>query len=285
MNANLVFIKTAKTAGDAVEIHIDSGASGFQQRLLDVTSGFDVGQAPNGKWILRYESNGSLVLLLVKTRETGAGRVEVHWDPPSVDDYQGGRSSISTPFTEAEAEDGTWLIPIMDNYSGPDVFFIKTAGTSSGAVELLLQNSVEKLGYTRWVTAFPAIVGAEGVWLLTELSRHGARPPDLAFVQTSGTDSGQVELSYATAASGYRHIDGGPWATGFDCSEFGGGTWHLADMNGDGRLDLGFVKTANTGSGRIEAYYAAAADGYQTVEGGYTEFDVADGPNGTWQLV
>src|SRR3954470_4709481 len=78
---------------------------------------------------------------------------------------------------------------------------------------------------------------------------------------------------------------GGHWASRFRTDEAGNGTWLVADMDGDGALDLVYVKTKNTASGRVEVYYASAADGYQRRTGGYTPFDVADGPNGTWQVV
>lgn len=284
MSADLVFIKTAVT-GDAVELHIDGGAGGYQQRSLDLTTGLAARQGPSGTWILKQESNGSRVLLFVKTRETDAGRVEVHWDPPSTFDYQNPVSSIYTPFTEAEAADGTWQIPVMDHNSGPDLFFIKTARTRSGSVELFMQNSTEALGYNRWITPFPASDEPNGTWLLGDIMLKHTWPPDLAFIQTSGTASGQVELSYALRAYSYQRIDGGPFVTGFDCAGAGDGTWQLVDMTGDGRLDLAFVKTANTQSGRVEVHYAAATDSYQSLQGGYTEFDVAEGPNGTWQLL
>ena len=73
--------------------------------------------------------------------------------------------------------------------------------------------------------------------------------------------------------------------SGFPTDDAGNGTWLVADMSGDGQLDLVFVKTKNTASEKVEVYYASAAEGYQRRRGGYTHFDLADGGNGTWQVV
>jgi hypothetical protein len=106
-------------------------------------------------------------------------------------------------------------------------------------------------------------------------------PLDLVFVRTKGTKSGRVELSYATGKSHYAQL--GPTVeTGFNVKQAANGSWHLADMTGDGTPDLVFVKTAKTASMRVELYWAEAAKGYKKPVGGFTRFDVSQGRTGTW---
>ena len=52
----------------------------------------------------------------------------------------------------------------------------------------------------------------------------------------------------ATSNSGFQD-DGGDWASWFSEADATNGTWTMADMTGDGRADLVFIKTANTRTG------------------------------------
>ena len=48
--------------------------------------------------------------------------------------------------------------------------------------------------------------------------------------------------------------------------------------------DLAFLKSASTGSGRVEVHFATAASDYQELAHHVSGFDPSDGPNGTWTL-
>ena len=61
------------------------------------------------------------------------------------------------------------------------------------------------------------------------------------------------------------------------------GVWTLADWNGDGRPDLIFIKTGNTGTGRVEVHVASGASNYRERiwESGSTFLPETDG---TWMM-
>ena len=74
---DLVFIKTANTGTGTVEVHIASGASNYQTRILETGTTF----APeaDGVWLMAdYEGDGIPDLVFIKTANTGTGTVEVH---------------------------------------------------------------------------------------------------------------------------------------------------------------------------------------------------------------
>jgi hypothetical protein len=74
---DLVYIKTANTGTGTVEVHIASGASNYQTRILEVGTTF----APetDGVWLLAdYDQDGIPDLVYIKTANTGTGTVEVH---------------------------------------------------------------------------------------------------------------------------------------------------------------------------------------------------------------
>lgn len=102
------------------------------------------------------------------------------------------------------------------------------------------------------------------------------RSSTLAFVRTSGTASGHVEVHLASGASGYltRILQ---LATTF-ASETDG-TWQLLPNQ-----DLALIKTSNTTSGHVEVHIAARASGYQarTLQLATTFTSETDG---TWSLL
>ena len=68
---DLVFIKTRNTSTGKVEVHIASGASNYQTRILEVGTAFD--PETDGTWLI-VDRN----LTFIKTSNTGTGKVEVH---------------------------------------------------------------------------------------------------------------------------------------------------------------------------------------------------------------
>ena len=133
------------------------------------------------------------------------------------------------------------------------------------------------------ISPFLVANASKGKWLLGYIGTGPENQPDLVFVQTAGTATGKVELSYATGSSNYSALGAEkPIETGFNTKQAANGSFHLADMTGDGKPDLVFVKTAKTTSKRVELYWAEAAKGYKKPVGGFTRFDVSQGPTGTW---
>jgi hypothetical protein len=98
----------------------------------------------------------------------------------------------------------------------------------------------------------------------------------LAFIKTSGTANGQVEVHLASGASGYqtRTLQ---LATTFASEN--DGTWQLLPNQ-----DLAYIKTSGTASGHVEVHIASRASGYQTrtLQLATTFTDEADG---TWSIL
>ena len=98
----------------------------------------------------------------------------------------------------------------------------------------------------------------------------------LAFIKTSNTPSGHVEVHLASGTSGYvtRILE---TATTF--ANESDGTWQLLPSQ-----DLVFIKTGNTPNGHVEVHIASRASNYQTrtLETATTFVNESDG---TWQLL
>lgn len=73
------------------------------------------------------------------------------------------------------------------------------------------------------------------------------------YIKDVNANSGRVEVYVVSQGSGYQtRVLGVSSLYG----EEGNGVWSLVDFNGDGRLDLGYVKDVNTGSGMVEVHVA-----------------------------
>lgn len=88
---------------------------------------------------------------------------------------------------------------------------------------------------------------------------------DLYFVKTRNTPSGNVEVHSATRTSDYQSADLAV-ATVFTAADGPNGTWQMANLNHDGYVDLVFIKTNATGSGKVEVFAAfGGADHFQNI--------------------
>ena len=129
---DLVFIKTSNTGTGTVEVHIASGASTYQTRILDVGTAY----APetDGVWLMAdYDRDGIPDLVFIKTGNTGTGTVEVRI-ASGVSKYQTRILDVGTTF--APETDGVWLMADYDRDGIPDLVFIKTRNTGTGTVEV-----------------------------------------------------------------------------------------------------------------------------------------------------
>jgi hypothetical protein len=290
VSVDLVFIDTASK--DWVGIQVAAGASGFQESAHVESTSFPASEGANGTWqVVPYAEKNpdppALVLIRTVTERPG---VDV-W----VDYEHGGPGKplleLMSSFRTALGPAGAWqAIPMVPESYGalsvtPDLALIQTAQTHQGQVEVHYTQYRNSFAapITDFVTCFKATDPSLGTYVLADMGSHG-RPPDLVFIQTARTASGRVELSYATGASGYAQKSR-TYATDFRLADAGNGTWGLADMDAGGVPDLVYIKTANTDSGRIEVWYARAADGYKSPSGGYTMFDAALGQSGRWQVI
>ncbi|MEO5890774.1 MAG: hypothetical protein ABIQ31_11000 [Ferruginibacter sp.] len=244
---DLNFIKTANTPENKVEVHIASGSSNYQSRILEVPTTFDC--ETDGSWLMTdYDNDGIPDLCFIKTANTPNNKVEVH--------IASGESNYQTRILEVATifdceDDGVWLMTDYDGDGIPDLCFIKTANTPNNKVEVHIASG-ESNYQTRILeveTAFDC--ETDGVWLMADYDMDGI--PDLSFIKTANTPNNRVEVHIASGASDYQtRILEAP--TTFDCEN--DGVWLMTDYDMDGIPDLGFIKTINTPNNKVEVHIA-----------------------------
>jgi hypothetical protein len=251
----LAFVKTANTPSGHVEVHLASGASGYQTRILETATTF--GNETDGAW----QMLPTLDLAFIKTSNTPSGRVEVHIASHS-SNYQ--TRILETATTFGNESDGAWqLLPNLD------LAFIKTSNTPSGHVEVHIASRSSNYQTRILETATTFGNESDGAWqLLPNL--------DLVFIKTSNTPNGHVEVHIASRSSNYQTRILETATTFADESD---GVWQLLSST-----DLVFIKTSNTPNGHVEVHIASRASNYQTrtLEIATTFGNESDG---TWSLL
>src|SRR5205085_2078037 len=145
----------------------------------------------------------------------------------------------------------------------------KTANTPNGHVEVHLASGTS--GYLTRILEKATTFGNEsdGTWQLLPNQ-------DLAFIKTSNTPNGHVEVHIASRSSNYQT------RTLETATTFGNesdGTWQLLPNQ-----DLAFIKTSNTPNGHVEVHIAPRSSKYQTriVE---TPTTFANESGGAWSVL
>ncbi len=157
----------------------------------------------------------------------------------------------------------------------------------SNVFEVVDSNSAgDEIVYRRLYNPYAAAVGRLNVTIWRMGTVNPADPGligvgvnDLYFVKTKNTGSGSVEAFTATAASGYTSGISSA-APRFSPADANNGWFGLLP-----NTDLYFVKTRNTESGKVEAFTATAASGYQTGVSSVTRFSPGDANNGWFGLL
>jgi len=189
---DLYFIKTRNTPSGRVEVHIASAASNYQARTIETATTF--ANEPGGVWALVRHAGGGLPdLVFVKTSDTPDGRVEVHI-ASGASRWQARTLEVPTSF--ASERNGTWGIVADPAGSFPDLYFIKTANTPGGNVEVHIASGASQYQRRTLEVATDFRNEADGAWsLLPNLPQTSV--PGLAYIKTLNTPNGHVEVHIA----------------------------------------------------------------------------------------
>lgn len=247
-------------------MHIASSSSGFRSRIFEAGTTF--AEEDDGTWLLVPSKNSALPdLVFIRTSNTPSGRVEVHI-ASGASNYKTRTQETATVF--ANENNGSWSLYDYDNDGILDLVYIKTSNTGSNKVEVHVASGAST--YSQFILQTATAFGLNnnnhnknnnnGFWSLAPYSGPGTA--DLVFVKDAGmawgrvkdggSARGRVKVSVASKSSGYQtRIFQGASAFAQETN----GVWGLIDYNQDGRLDLTYIKDANTGTGTTEVHVAA----------------------------
>ena len=247
---DLVFVKTRNTPNGHVEVHVAPGATQYQTRGLEIATTF--ANESDGVWGLVNNSpgTGSLPdLYFIKTRNTPSGNVEVHI-ASAASNYQ--TRTVETATTFASEPGGVWALVRHAGGGPPDLVFIKTRNTPNGHVEVHIASGASNYQARTLEVATTFASEPNGTWGV--VANPAGAFPDLYFIKTANTPSGNVEVHTASGASRYqtRTLE---VATDF-ANETGGAWSLLPNLPRTAVPGLAFIKVANTPNGHVEVHLA-----------------------------
>jgi surface antigen len=217
---DLVLIRSANGTGTGhVEVHFDSAASGFRQRVGNWGSTFATdGGDPGDHWQMAdMDGDGRPDLVLIRSAGTGTGHVEVHFDSAASGFRQRVGDWASTFATDGGDPGDHWQMADMDGDGRPDLVLIRSAnGTGTGHVEVHFDSAAS--GFRQrvgdWGSTFATDGGDAGDhWQMADMD--GDSRPDLVLIRSGdGTGTGHVEVHFDSAASGFQQRVG-DWGSTF----------------------------------------------------------------------
>ncbi|KAG0076784.1 hypothetical protein BGZ93_000715 [Podila epicladia] len=221
---DLVYIKTRNTISGRIEVHGSCGESRFQQHSLATGTAFSI--EDNGTWLMQdWTGDGKADLVYIKTRNTGAGTVEVH----VADAASGYLNFVLQTGTCFDCEDnGIWTMSKKG-----DLVYIKTRNCDSNMVEYYVASKVSN--YQQFTQHVVTGFGNDnnGTWCLAP--KCDGDFADLYYIKSRNTRSGMVEVHAVSAESGWksRSID---TASSFVPED--NGKWLMVDFTHQKQPDL-----------------------------------------------
>ena len=203
-------------------------------------------------------------LYFIKALNCGSGVVEVH-NAVADDSYATSKVHAVTPIQVNDAPNGTWVV------ESKDVYFIKTANTGTGSIEVHRLSSESNYSAVdlHQPSGFKAGGASSGIFTIDN--------GDLYFIKTENTDGGFIELYMAGHQKSFAKIEQHATST-FACGDASNG--YLTVRGGD----LYLIKTRNTGSGKVEVYVSDGEKDYKNCKHHLTWFSTDDDKNGTWDI-
>jgi hypothetical protein len=285
---DLAFIKTESVGTGFVEVHTLNAASGYQNQT-SYGSPFPFAFGRDGTFqLVDMDGRRRPDLVFIQTRRTALGTVDVGWVPleehlvweTNGSDLPGNRHG-----------DGWFEMTDTNDDGTAELVFIQTRNTATGRIEIHSRRrrgpAPPAPGSRRFdsgssvTTKFGVGDHAKGSFEMTDMD--GDKRPDLVFIKTASTGSGEVEVHWLSAASNYQEQSSTAAAIG--TFERDNGTFEMSDMDGDERPDLVFIKTRATGSQRVEIHWLSGATGYRTKVPVVTKFGLWEHGNGRFSMV
>ncbi|KAE9363984.1 hypothetical protein N431DRAFT_497714 [Stipitochalara longipes BDJ] len=175
---------------------------------------------------------------------------------------------------------GRWQLIDADGDFLADLCYIKTVDAKSNSVEVHCASA--RSGYKDYIIQTKSIISpaeTDGSFMLVPSTNSVL--PDLVFIKTANAHSNNVEVHIATGASNYA-----AWslqvATVFGEEE--NGTWKLYDWDGDGVLDLIYIKTRNDHSNMVEVHVADGNTNFKTYLLEVATTFAPEDTDGLWQV-
>lgn len=252
-----LFCLKKKSAGSGrLEVHVLSGAAGYQSFLLQTgTPVTQADAAANFAFAVGdFNRDGIVDLYCVKRSNTGSGKLEVHI-LNGASNYQNFLLQTPTPIAVADAANFVFAVGDFNNDGIADLFCLKRTNAASGRLEVHVLNGATNFQSFLLQTGTPiaaADAAANFAFAVGEFNRDGRQ--DLICLKKTNTGTGKLEAHILSGANNYQSfllqlgcaISSADAAANF--------VFAAGDFNRDGVADVYALKRTNSGTGRLEVH-------------------------------
>lgn len=201
---DLFAIKKSGTSSGKAEVHITSGAGGFQYYIFNVVTPQSVESRNYYDFeVADWERDGRPDLLVIKKGGTPSGKAEVHI-LSGASNFQ--QYILNTATVQSVEDVYNYEFEVADwNRDGkPDLFAIKKTGTPSGKAEVhILSGAANFQQYLLNVGTIQAVEAvANYEFEVADWDRDGR--PDLVAVKKAGTPNGKAEVHVASGVNAFQ---------------------------------------------------------------------------------
>ncbi|EDX83504.1 FG-GAP repeat domain protein [Synechococcus sp. PCC 7335] len=255
---DLMTIKKSGTGSGATEVHILSGASNFQQFILQTGTALHETADNFDHGLTDWDRDGESDLVAIKKSGTGSGTTEVHI-LSGASNFQQFILQTGTALHET-ADDFDFGMADWDRDGQLDLVAIKKSGTGSGTTEVHILSGASNFQQFILQTGTALHETADNFdFGFVDWDRDGKS--DLAAIKKSGTGSGATEVHILSGASNFQQFilqTGTALHETADNFDFG-----FVDWDRDGKSDLAAIKKSGTGSGATEVHILSGASNFQ----------------------
>jgi len=190
---DLYMIKMGSTGSGRTEVHILSGASGYQSFLLHAAIPIELTSSSIYQWVLGdYNHDGRIDLYAIKTAKTGSGAVEVQF-LNGADNYQSFLLHTATPVSLNDGAVMRFDLSDYDVNGSQDLMAYKPSG-ASGTFEVHVLSGSNN--FQSWLlhTATPLSATSWSVFYPVTADYDNDGKADLYTIKMNGTGSNSTEI-------------------------------------------------------------------------------------------
>ncbi|MDG4536217.1 VCBS repeat-containing protein [Streptomyces sp. AV19] len=246
---DLVAVKKSNTGTRSTEVHILSGASGFQRFSLQTGTALHETDGTFAFAFTDWDRDGRPDLVAVKKSRTGTGSTEVHI-LSGASNFQ--RYILQTGTALHETDDSfDFGVADWDRDGRPDLVAVKKNRTGTNSTEVHILSGASNFQRYSFQTGTALHETDDSFEFgVADWDRDGR--PDLVAVKKNRTGTNSTEVHILSGGSGFQRF---ALQTGTALHETDRTfEFSVADWNRDGRPDLVAVKKSDTGTRSTEVH-------------------------------
>ncbi|MBW4623707.1 MAG: VCBS repeat-containing protein [Cyanosarcina radialis HA8281-LM2] len=245
---DLVAVKKSQTGTRRTELHVLSGASNFQQFIVQTGTGLGETGDNFDFTIADADLDGKPDLVGFKKSQTSTGRLQLHVLPGKTNFQTINFNAAFLPLPQV-GDNFAFSMADVDGDRRPDLVAIQKKRTGTRKTEIRVLSAAS--GFQQFIVQTGTVLGETGdnfAFSMTDLD--GDRQADLVAIKKNQTGTGRLELHGISASSNFQRFNL-QTGTGFGQILDRDFNFAAADLNNGGKPDLVAIQKNSTGNTEV----------------------------------